>query len=864
MLTWSKVALGLSSAVALVHATPVFAQAQRGGAASSDNTLGEVIVTARRVEERLQDVPISVTVFNQAQITKQNIVNLSDLATYTPSLGTTNVLGNSQTTFSLRGFNQELTTSATVGVFFADVVAPRGASNQQPVGDGAGPGAFFDLQNVQILKGPQGTLFGRNTTGGAILLVPMKPTANKEGYIEASYGNDNMWRLQGVFNTPIGDTMRLRLGFDRMSRDGYVKNNTNIGPDKLNDVNYVAARASLLWDVTPEIENYSILTYALSKTVGEINSIVGVNPVTFVNVPGVGTLPFSNGSLPNGIFAYLTQQEQLRYAGKDFYSTENNKPNPDSNLEQWQGINTTTWRANENLTVKNIISYAQLHYDLNTAVFGTAWDLSDLNPYGQALMNALVNPALRAAGLPPATFQPYPQGTILNFTEATPEGVGHTAQESTFTEEFQLQGNALDNKLQYQTGVYYEYARPLGPAGSLSGNLTRCATHDPLICANPLFGFGSVGFTEAQKTISTKGVYGQASYDLTSQLKFTGGIRYTWDHQEATGALINYKVLYNPFAVQPVFVPGSNPTCVIPTASLAKNCIETVGQDSNAPTWLLDLDYKPTENILTYVKYSRGYRTGGISFQLPSSLRTYGPEKVNAYEVGLKLTNPGNLRGVFNVAAFYNDFNNQQIPIGVQPKVAGSAAAATGVVNAGKSRIYGVEVESSLELFRGFIASLSYSYLNTKIEQLVYPAFSDPIYFLNVATSPHVGDQLSYAPKHKLSISGTYTLPLDESIGRIALGATFTYIDPQISSYSFRDASGRLNGLSYLGARQLLDLNVTWTDVAGRPVDVQLFANNVTEKHYTTYLLAGDTGFQLSQLGLPRLFGVRLKYRFGP
>jgi iron complex outermembrane receptor protein len=195
--------------------------------------------------------------------------------------------------------------------------------------------------------------------------------------------------------------------------------------------------------------------------------------------------------------------------------------------------------------------------------------------------------------------------------------------------------------------------------------------------------------------------------------------------------------------------------------------------------------------------------------------------------------------------------------------VVGSAANATGVVNAGKSRIYGIEVESSVELFRGFVASLSYSYLNTKIEQLVYPPFSDAIYQLNIATSPHVGDPLSYAPKHKLSLSTNYTLPLDDAIGRVSLGATFTYIDPQVSSYSFRDASGRLNGLAYLGARQLLDLNVTWNDVAGRPVDLQLFANNVTEKHYTTYLLNVDNGFYLSQLGLPRFYGVRLKYRFG-
>src|SRR5690606_1613647 len=122
----------------------------------------------------LQDVPISITVFNQQALAQHNIVNATDLVAYTPSLSSTNILGSTTTTFAIRGFNQDLNTEPTVGVYFADVVAPRGPAAGQNAGDGAGAGAFFDLQNVQVLKGPQGTLFGRNTTGGAVLLVPQK------------------------------------------------------------------------------------------------------------------------------------------------------------------------------------------------------------------------------------------------------------------------------------------------------------------------------------------------------------------------------------------------------------------------------------------------------------------------------------------------------------------------------------------------------------------------------------------------------------------------------------------------------------------------------------------------------------------
>src|SRR5262249_4998304 len=157
-----------------------------------------------RMEERLQDVPISITVFNSQQLANNNITSAKDLAIYTPSLSTNNRYGADNTTWTIRGFTQEQRTTATVGTYFADVVAPRGSGTTQG-GDGAGPGMLFDLANVQVLKGPQGTLQGRNSTGGAVLLVPQKPADKFEGYAEATGGNFGLRRFQGVVNVPIND-----------------------------------------------------------------------------------------------------------------------------------------------------------------------------------------------------------------------------------------------------------------------------------------------------------------------------------------------------------------------------------------------------------------------------------------------------------------------------------------------------------------------------------------------------------------------------------------------------------------------------------------------------------------------------------
>jgi iron complex outermembrane receptor protein len=156
--TFIKTTVALSS---LCISAQAFAQ----DAAASQKSTGDadIIVTARRIEERLQDVPISVAVVNQDQLTKANITSADDLVKVVPGLNVESRYSSETNAFAIRGFNQALRTTSAVGTFFGEVVAARGGAGAFPGGDGAGPGNLFDLQNVQVLKGPQGTLFGRNT-----------------------------------------------------------------------------------------------------------------------------------------------------------------------------------------------------------------------------------------------------------------------------------------------------------------------------------------------------------------------------------------------------------------------------------------------------------------------------------------------------------------------------------------------------------------------------------------------------------------------------------------------------------------------------------------------------------------------------
>ena len=804
----------MTATTAIVAATstwPAFAQASRDGQNPSD-----IIVTARRVEERLQDVPISITVFNQQQISNRNIVTAGDLAAYTPSLSANMFFGSQNTAFAIRGFVQDIGTPPSVGVYFADVVAPRAAGSSLPAGDGAGPGSFFDLQNVQVLKGPQGTLFGRNTTGGAVLLVPRKPTDRFGGYVEGSYGNYDMRRVQAVANVPFGNDLgAFRIGVDRQKRDGYLRNTGGIGPDRFDDVDYTAIRASLVANLTSTLENYSILSYTRSDTIGDAGKLIACNPASFL------------GALA------CAQINAQRTRGDGFYSVQTTMPEAGSRSTQWQLINTTTWRTEGSLTFKNIVSYAQLKQDLSIPLFATQFDANAISPL-------------------------LPKGTLLDFNVPRAAPGLNTANQDTFSEEFQLHGSVGDKRLDYQAGAYLETSGPLGTSGTLATNLVHCTSFVPQLCTNPL-GAGGTTLTTVHVNFHDVGLYAQATYALTERLKATAGFRYTWDHvsNEASYRAFSFPASLTPVA--PSRVRCAKPDAVLPT------CLLGYRTSSQAPTWLADLEYKPIGDLLAYAKYARGYRAGGITGNVPSQFAIFKPEKVDSFEGGIKASFGGSLHGTFDVSGFYNDFTNQQLQVTFSPKSPTSGLLTTsGIYNAGRSRIYGAEIEASVTPFTGFSLDASYAYINTRLKRVNVgqtPA-DDPF---NAVAAQRPGDPLTYTPRDKYSITGTYALPVADAFGRIAISATFTHTDSQVANYGSRDAAGKVTGTSVLAPRNLLNLNLAWNRVAETPIDVSLFVTNLTQDKYytsTTGLLTA-AGFDTAQVGQPRMFGARLRYNFG-
>jgi iron complex outermembrane receptor protein len=271
--------------------------------------------------------------------------------------------------------------------------------------------------------------------------------------------------------------------------------------------------------------------------------------------------------------------------------------------------------------------------------------------------------------------------------------------------------------------------------------------------------------------------------------------------------------------------------------------------------------------MLLYGKYARGYRAGGIFAAAPLDHRTFNPEKVDNFEVGLKTAWHGAVPGIFNLAAFYNNFTDQQIQIGYLAAPGAFVSPTTAILNAGKSRIYGTEVEVSIAPVEDLVFDLNYTYLNARIREIGNLTSTDPNYVSNSFITP--GTPLALSPKNKATLSGTYTLPLDKTVGAISFGANFIYVSRQLTNYAYLNPlTVTVMGadLGTVSSRSLLNLNLGWTSIFGSHIDVTAFGTNVTNKKYFQFIPgvgSVNSAIETAALGEPRMYGVRLRYSFG-
>jgi len=342
-------------------------------------------------------------------------------------------------------------------------------------------------------------------------------------------------------------------------------------------------------------------------------------------------------------------------------------------------------------------------------------------------------------------------------------------------------------------------------------------------------------------------LFGQTTWAILDNLKLTTGVRYSSDRTTAEIHQTNY-------VGWPLAAPGPSTItfCQIITLNPATGCTQNLAQDSHAPTWLIDFDYNPMQDMLLYAKYARGYRQGSVAPFALEGFQVFAPEKVDSYEIGEKTTFSGPVPGTFDVTGHYNNFTDQQLQAGF---ILPGGVPSAGIANAGKSRIWGVEIESTITPVKPLTLGLSYSYLHA---ELLTAFVATPPAGATIQFPATEGGELPFSPRNKGSVFGILALPSNDDIGKLSIGANYTFTSSWLVSSA--DPTATVDGYGLLG------MNLHWDNMLRSPVDAELFATNLTNKVYydnKTQLWTTPFGIAARYLGEPRMYGVRVRVRFG-
>jgi iron complex outermembrane receptor protein len=468
-----------TSALVIAAASATGAQAQTApdAGATPASGLQEIVVTAQRRSENLQHTPVAVSVVSSEALTRQAIVSEADLQNAVPGLSVRGTADSNQLNYALRGQSVDAFSNSPPAVLpYVDEVATNNA----------GSSAFYDLQSVQVLKGPQGTLFGRNGTGGAVLFTTTKPADTFGGYVSGKLGDYGLVSTEAAINLPIvGDRLLLRVAGFYEHQDGFEYNlftNTRVGTH-----DRYAARASLTAKLSDSVKNDLVVDYGQNKgtsTAPSIYSVAGTPfipaPVLFsptldyaVGFPGAWNLYLAQhpGAYAGGLTAFAAAQ-----AARGPYVVDIDGPlaNADHNLLI---SNVTTIDLGANTQIKNVFGYVYSKAAYEADIDGT--------PFG-----------IESTGTNP-----------------------NTIKNNQFTEELQLIGKAFANDLNYVAGVYYLHNKQDYTSPSTFLNLTPIISPESVVTAAAL--------TDRSYAAYAQGTYNLAGVTGVKGLSATAGLRYT-------------------------------------------------------------------------------------------------------------------------------------------------------------------------------------------------------------------------------------------------------------------------------------------------------------------------------------------------
>jgi iron complex outermembrane recepter protein len=784
-----RVAMGLGVAGFAFAAEP-----EQAG--STNAALEEVVVTAQFREQSVQTTPLAITAISAGLLESRSQVNISEItnqapnvalkqqgAAFGPSLGA-----------SIRGIGQFDFNPALepgVGLYVDDVYY---ATLTGSVLD------LLDLERVEILRGPQGTLAGRNSIGGSVKLFSQKPRGDDSGSVQATYGIRNRIDLRATGDFAISDTLSARVSGVSRRQGGYIAridygcanpgNPYGIQPlrtaatagcvvDKDSDVNYEAIRGALRWTPNDDLDINFAMDYTSDNRNPTGSVLVQANTAPLANIQTVfdanpaNNAPLSAFVTPAGSYSnyasYYSPPGTYNGIVVQNYPLLETRTTPNQFFEGWGASLNVDWSLSDTLQLQSISAYREYESGFSND--------NDLSPLASSLGFG-----------------------ILPF--------------KSFSQEVRLNGEIGSDRLEYTLGAFYMDQR------------SRYESWQDLryVPTNPLQ-FNQNDTVNAD----SQAVFGQLTFKATDRLTLIGGLRYTEETKDYTFVRITRQGTTHPFLGALNGVVGDYKGDNVDYRAVAQ--------------------FAWTPAIMTYASFSTGFKGGGISPRpfVPQQARPFDIEKLDNYELGIK-SDLFNRTLRLNANVFMSDYTDLQLGLQLCPQFGGPGPCGV-IANVGDAEIRGLELEGVWSPVDGLAVDLSYSYLDFEYK-FIDPNAGGP----TRPTSIQLNMRPAYMPEHKAALGVQYEIPFGN-------GSITPRVDWSWQDDHFANANNRPSNL--IKSYALTNARLTWRDGENK-WETTFEATNLFDKYYfmTRFDQLAAVGHTDGQPGRPREWALTVKRKF--
>lgn len=710
---------------------------------------GDIVVTAQRQSQRLQDVPIAVSAFTAENLERQQIVNPAALQQSLPNVTFTKTNFTSSS-FTIRGIG-DLCVGAT-----CDSATATHVNDMPLVTTRLFESEFYDLQRVEVLRGPQGTLFGRNATSGVVNFITAKPDLSEiHAAGEFEYGNYDSKRAKAMINLPLTSTIGIRVAGQYLKRDGYTNNIFN--GNKIDDRDLYSVRGTISWepdgDTRLDVMGYYFrekdnrsriqkqlchrdptgvlgclpdkLGYETANGLSTLAAVLSSNEFLAVNNPALrpfglqsvyGVDPYAGVINPRDVRTVRLDYDPTYFADEEQYMAKffHDFGVVSMNLTGGYTRNSVDSRNDYNLAVENpFVNNPGL-----TALdaFGRPGSAAPfLNGVRQTLIPNGPNGGVCQSDADPNNVGVYGGNSVgcfpqsLDFDRSRQSSrqysiEGHIDSSFDGMFNFLLGGIYVDHRA--QNTDYFVNAFGLDYAAGILGAASSATI--PGVAGNAFLGSPFYRNNGDDFRLKSYGIFGETYFEFNEQFKLTLGLRYNNDRKDNSARSLTLNIL-TPIGSDNLDQDGLNAAAVDfdPTKAGIQNfAVDRV--EFSKLTGRAVIDYKITSDNLIYASYSRGYKSGGINPPLPPAFSvptTFGPEQVDAFEIGSKNTfGNGALR--LNLTGFYYKYKALQLS---------RIIARTSVNDNVDANIYGVEAEAVVSPVPAFVVNMNASYLRTEV-----------------------------------------------------------------------------------------------------------------------------------------------------